>query len=75
MSKIDSTKFDIDGFNNATAIGPILSETYCKFKFPMKYPDKVLVGATIALGDIHADRYKLSHTVWSLKEQIVVSEG
>eukprot|EP01034_Spumella_vulgaris_P044662 gene44662-55576_t len=39
------------------------------------FPDKILIGSTIAPGDLHKDRYKLSHSIWSLKHNRVVAEG
>ncbi len=42
--------FDKDGFNRGTALGPIISDTYVAFKFPVSCPDILLVGATIKPG-------------------------
>lgn len=75
MENIDEKNFDVQGFTRATKIGPIISETYCKFKFSLKYPDKVLIGTAILSGDIFFDRYKLNHTIWSLKHNRVVADG
>ena len=39
--------FDIAGFHDATGIGPIMSATSCRFKFPVTFPDKLLVGGRV----------------------------
>jgi acyl-CoA thioester hydrolase len=75
VDKIDKNIFDHDGFHQGTKLGPILSDTFCKFKFPVSYPDKLLVGATIHDGDLLPDRYKLTHCMWSMKHKRVVAEG
>ena len=38
MKNIDTTKFDVDSYLKASNVGPILADTYCKFKYPLKYP-------------------------------------
>ena len=38
-------------------VGPILASASCKFKFPLTYPDRVLVG--VRVGDIGADRFAM----------------
>ncbi len=44
-------------------IGPILSETYCRFKAPLTYPDTVQIGT--AIGDIDTDRFTMHYVVVS----------
>lgn len=75
LKEINPNEFDIKKFDEGTGIGPILSNSYCNFKFPLTFPDKILVGATIKSGDMTSDRYKLTHAIWSLKHQRLVSEG
>lgn len=75
LKEINPSNFDIKGFNEGTSIGPILSNTSCSYKYPLTYPDKILVGATILQGDMSHDRYKLTHAIWSLKHQRIVSDG
>lgn len=75
LNEIDSPTFDKKSFITGTGIGPIMSETYCSFKVPLVAPDKLLVGSTIVPGDLTKNRYKLSHSVWSLKYNRVVAEG
>ena len=51
MENIDKS-YDKEGFHKGTNVGPILSDTYCRFKFPLKYPDRVLIGSTILNGGL-----------------------
>ena len=51
MENIDKS-YDKEGFHKGTNVGPILSDTYCRFKFPLKYPDRVLIGSTILTGGL-----------------------
>jgi acyl-CoA thioester hydrolase len=56
-----------------TGIGPILGEICCKFKIPLSYPDKVLIGAKVV--SIEEDRFTMHHLVFSTKHQKVAAEG
>ena len=51
MENIDKS-YDKEGFHKGTNVGPILSDTYCRLKFPLKYPDRVLIGSTILNGTL-----------------------
>eukprot|EP00601_Ochromonadales_sp_CCMP2298_P000610 CAMPEP_0173173458 /NCGR_PEP_ID=MMETSP1141-20130122/2841_1 /TAXON_ID=483371 /ORGANISM="non described non described, Strain CCMP2298" /LENGTH=178 /DNA_ID=CAMNT_0014095539 /DNA_START=45 /DNA_END=584 /DNA_ORIENTATION=- len=75
LKEVDPTKFNAKAFSNGTGVGPILSDTYCKFIYPLTFPDMILVGCTIEQGDLSKNRYKLTHAVWSMQHQRVVSEG
>jgi len=56
-----------------TGIGPILATISCKFKIPLSYPDKVLIGAKVI--SIEDDRFVMNHLVVSEKHQKVAAEG
>jgi acyl-CoA thioester hydrolase len=60
LKEINPDQFDIKAFDNGTGIGPILSNTSCSYKFPLTYPDKILVGATILDGDMSKDKEELT---------------
>ena len=47
-------KMDLMGYMAETGIGPILGEISCKFKIPLSYPDKVLMGVKVV--SIEEDR-------------------
>ncbi len=40
-------KLNVLDLMTRTGIGPILAATSCKFRMPLTYPDKVLVGAKV----------------------------
>jgi acyl-CoA thioesterase FadM len=73
--KQDGKLFDIQGFIQAKALGPILSQTTCKYLFPTVFPDTVLVGATLDSDSIDDSRFALKHTVWSLRHSRPVAIG
>ncbi len=54
-------------------IGMILHSTNCRFKMPLKYPDKVSVGAKVT--DMQADRYTMKYSIYSHTLQNVAAEG
>jgi acyl-CoA thioester hydrolase len=74
------------GWLAATAVGPILTHTECSFKFPLTYPDRLLVGATVDIKKYIANtddtgssssstQMTLKHEVWSLRHNRVVASG
>ena len=66
-------KMDLIGYMMETGIGPILAATSCKFKIPLSYPDKVLIGAKVV--SIDEDRFVMNYLVVSAKHQKVAAEG
>ena len=66
-------KMDLMGYMTETGIGPILGEISCKFKIPLSYPDKVLIGVKVV--SIDEDRFIMNHIVVSAKHQKVAAEG
>jgi acyl-CoA thioester hydrolase len=56
-----------------TGIGPILASTSCRFKIPLTYPDKVLIGAKVT--SIEEDRFMMGYGVFSTSHQKVAAEG
>ena len=57
----------------AQAQGPILASTQCRFKIPLKFPDKVTVGACIR--DLSADRFTMHYRVYSHQHDAVAASG
>lgn len=66
-------KADMFSYMTETGIGPILATISCKFKIPLSYPDKVLIGAKVV--SIEDDRFVMNHLVVSKKHQKVAAEG
>jgi acyl-CoA thioester hydrolase len=55
------------------SIGPILAETQCKFKRPLKYPESIKVGAKV--DQILEDRFWMKYAVFSKSNEKVAAEG
>ena len=66
-------KMNVISFMKETGIGPILGEISCKFKIPLSYPDKVLIGVRVVR--IEEDRFIMNHLVASTKHQKAAAEG
>lgn len=56
-----------------TMIGPILAETWCRFKAPLYYPDTVRIGTRIR--DIGEDRFTMEYVVISARLGRAAAEG
>ena len=56
-----------------TGIGRILASTSCRFRMPLKYPDRILVGARVM--SIGTDRFTLGHRVVSITHQKIAADG
>lgn len=56
-----------------TGIGRILASTSCRFKLPLKYPDRILAGARVK--SIGEDRFTLGHRIVSVTHQKMAAEG
>mgnify|MGYP001400368269 FL=1 len=57
----------------AQGVGPILASVSCKYRFPLTFPDRLLVGTRV--GEISADRCILQHRVVSTRHRKVAAEG
>lgn len=62
-----------DAAGDALGIGPILAETWCRFKAPLYYPDTVRIGTRIR--DIGEDRFTMEYLVISARLGRVAAEG
>jgi acyl-CoA thioester hydrolase len=53
--------------------GPILADTRCRFRRPLRYPDRLKVGArVVSLAD---DRFTMEYAVWSESLATVAAIG
>lgn len=66
-------KLDMIGEMTRTGIGPILASTSCKFKIPLTYPDKVLIGAKVT--KIGESSFMMGYCVFSTTHQKMAAEG
>ena len=56
-----------------SGVGPILARTQCIFRYPLDYPDTVVVGA---LGeDIGDDRFSMRYRIVSKRRGLVAADG
>jgi acyl-CoA thioester hydrolase len=56
-----------------TGLGPILASTSARFRRPVSYPDRLLVGARVS--DIQSDRVTFEYRLVSTKLGVVAAEG
>ncbi|MFQ5675233.1 MAG: acyl-CoA thioesterase [bacterium] len=60
-------------FMERTNRGPILASTQCRFKFPLTYPDRVMIGGRVS--SLQVDRFVMDYCVASQRHQKIVAEG
>jgi acyl-CoA thioester hydrolase len=58
---------------DATGLGPIVKSTAGTFRKPLKYPDRLLIGAKVI--DVAADRVTFSHLIVSTTHNAVAADG
>lgn len=61
------------GHLRETGVGPILASAQCRYRFPVTYPDTLLVGAKVT--DLGADRFTHRYLAVSQVHQKVAAEG
>jgi acyl-CoA thioester hydrolase len=54
-------------------IGPILASINCRFRYPLTYPDDVMVGVRVTT--LGADRFTVQHRVVSRQAHVIAAEG
>ncbi len=54
-------------------LGPILAETSCRFKRPLKFPDTVIVGASVLENQPYG--FLMQYGIYSLQQQTITSIG
>lgn len=68
--------FERIGFLDAmreTGVGPILASTHCRFRIPLTYPDRVVVGASAS--ELKDDRFVMRYRVVSESKNAVAAAG
>ena len=53
--------------------GPILAETYCRFRTPLRYPDRLEVGTRVS--NLGADRFTMEYALASTTLGRIAAEG
>ncbi|HFC30797.1 MAG TPA: acyl-CoA thioesterase [Oceanospirillales bacterium] len=66
-------KLEMMGNDKVTDVAPILAETSCRFKFPLTYPDDILVGARVM--ENHSHGFMMEYAVYSTKYKRITSIG
>ncbi len=56
-----------------TGVGPILAATRCRFRAPLRYPDKLFIGARVT--EMGEDRFLMEYRVVSGSSGRVAAEG
>lgn len=56
-----------------TGLGPIVASTSARYRKPVSYPDRLLVGARVR--DVHTDRVTFEYCLVSTKWNAVAAEG
>ncbi|MCL1077956.1 acyl-CoA thioesterase [Parashewanella spongiae] len=67
------TKVGVLNLNKMDKIGPVLADTYAKYKRPVTFPDTLLVGISIC--QIESDRFTMEYTVFSKQQQAITTKG
>lgn len=66
-------KLDVREFLERDPVGPILSETACRFRAALSYPDTVSIGARVA--SVGEDRFVMRYAVYSHRRGRLAAEG
>lgn len=74
-NNIQVPKFDVKAFHMGRGPGPILTDTNVKFICPVVADDTLLIGATAHMLEGSLNRFKLSHSMFSLSKNRIVAEG
>ncbi|MBS1269603.1 MAG: putative esterase [Gammaproteobacteria bacterium] len=54
---------ELADFFGTEGVGPILADTYCRYKFPLTYPDRISVG--VRSGSLEEDRFTQRYIIVS----------
>lgn len=68
--------FDAIGYDALLAdegLGPILAETSCRFRRPLTYPDRLVVGARVP--SVGEDRFTMEYRIWSERLGTAAARG
>ena len=56
-----------------TGVGPVLSETSCRYRLPVTYPDMLYVGSRVT--ELKDDRFTMEYEIVSKKLGAVTTQG
>lgn len=64
---------ELADFFGTSGVGPILADTFCRYKFPLTYPDRISVG--VRSEDLGEDRFSQQYIVVSHEHGRVAATG
>ena len=64
-----------EDFLNGRGIGPIISETSIRYKYPVKFPETILIGAAINPTESTEGKFIQRYSIWGIGPKRVVAEG
>ncbi len=65
--------FGGEEYDQSGDLVPVLASVECKYRFPLTYPDDILIGCGVR--DIGEDRFVQTYGVYSLGHGLVAAEG
>lgn len=65
--------FGGDDYHQAEDLTPVLASVQCRYRFPLTYPDNILIG--VGIRDVGEDRFTQDYAVYSLTHDGVAAEG
>jgi len=66
-------KLGVREYKDKTNVGPILANTDCNFKLPLKYPDNIYIGGRSTI--LSPKKFKMDYVVFSKSLDSIVAEG
>ena len=66
-------RLGVMGMDTKDNVAPILAETSCRFKFPLNFPDAILVGASVI--ENHSHGFLMEYAVYSQQLKRMTSIG
>ena len=66
-------RLDAMGEMERNGCGPILAETRCRFRAPLRYPDRLAVGARVS--QVSDDRFTMQYALASTNAGQIAAEG
>ena len=59
--------------SNPSDVGPILASTSCRFRRPLRYPDRIHVGARVS--EVGDDRFRMAYRIYSEAHDDIAATG
>lgn len=66
-------RFGGDEYHQAEDLAPVLAAVQCRYRFPLTYPDDILIG--VGIRDVGEDRFIQDYGVYSLTHDTIAAQG